>query len=137
MNFQGQGRPLSDEGMDQVCSTLGVSEPEVWAVVTVETRGFGFLQDRTPICSLLPGRLESSMSFKLKLSADRRTVSRFSARRPGGNRSRLRKGGEGWGEEARFVEIPLSPALSPLVPRGGRGNLCGYQWGPAGGQEAT
>lgn len=48
MNFQGQGRPLSDEGMDQVCSTLGVSEPEVWAVLTVETRGFGFLQDRRP-----------------------------------------------------------------------------------------
>jgi hypothetical protein len=48
MNFQSQGRPLSDEGMDQVCSTLGVSESEVWAVLTVETRGFGFLQDRRP-----------------------------------------------------------------------------------------
>lgn len=48
MDFQGQGRPLSDEGMDQICSTLGVSEPEVWAVLTVETRGFGFLQDRRP-----------------------------------------------------------------------------------------
>ena len=41
MNFWGQGRPLSDEGMDQVCGTLGVSEPEVWAALTVETRGFG------------------------------------------------------------------------------------------------
>lgn len=48
MDFQSQGRPLSDEGMDQVCSTLGVSESEVWAVLTVETRGFGFLQDRRP-----------------------------------------------------------------------------------------
>ena len=37
------------------------------------------------------------------------------------------EGGEGRGEEARFVEIPLSPALSPLVPRGERGNLCRYQ----------
>src|SRR5450759_3249470 len=48
MNFQGEGRPLSDEGLGQICSTLGVSEPEVWAVLTVETRGFGFLQDRRP-----------------------------------------------------------------------------------------
>lgn len=48
MNFQKQGRPLSDEGMDRVCGVLGVSEPEVWAVLTVETRGFGYLQDRRP-----------------------------------------------------------------------------------------
>ncbi len=49
MNFQSQGRPLSDEGMDQVCNILGIADPEVWAVLTVETRGFGFLQDRRPL----------------------------------------------------------------------------------------
>ncbi|MDT4841336.1 N-acetylmuramidase [compost metagenome] len=48
MNFQGKGRPLSDEGMDEVCDTLGITESEVWAVLTVETRGFGFLTDRRP-----------------------------------------------------------------------------------------
>lgn len=48
MNFQGQGRALSDEGMDRVCSALDVSAAEVWAVLTVETRGFGFFQDRRP-----------------------------------------------------------------------------------------
>jgi hypothetical protein len=48
MNFQNQGRPLSDDGMNHICSTLGVSEPEVWAIMSVETRGFGFLQDRRP-----------------------------------------------------------------------------------------
>src|SRR5439155_3952473 len=31
------------------------------------------------------------------------------------------KGGEGRGEEAVFYQFPLSPALSPLVPRGERG----------------
>jgi len=30
------------------------------------------------------------------------------------------EGGEGWGEEEFFFWIPLSPALSPLVPRGER-----------------
>lgn len=48
MNFQSQGRPISAKGMDQVCCTLGVSQPEVWAVLTVETRGIGFLPDRRP-----------------------------------------------------------------------------------------
>ncbi|MGV1099094.1 N-acetylmuramidase domain-containing protein [Thiovibrio sp. JS02] len=48
MNFQNQGRPLNEEGMEQVCKTLEVTEPEIWAVLTVETRGFGFLKDRRP-----------------------------------------------------------------------------------------
>ncbi len=48
MDFQGDGRPFDDEGMGQVCEMLGVQEPEVWAVLTVETRGFGFLTDRRP-----------------------------------------------------------------------------------------
>ena len=48
MEFQDKGRPLSREGLDRVCSTLGAAEPEIWAVLTVETRGFGFLPDRRP-----------------------------------------------------------------------------------------
>ncbi|MGE0683942.1 MAG: N-acetylmuramidase domain-containing protein, partial [Candidatus Binatia bacterium] len=48
MDFRGQGHPLSDEGMTQICELLGVLDPEVWAVLTVETRGFGFLEDRRP-----------------------------------------------------------------------------------------
>lgn len=48
LNYSSQGRPLSDEGIDRVCSTLGVSAAEIWALLTVETRGFGFLQDRRP-----------------------------------------------------------------------------------------
>src|SRR5438876_8457723 len=32
-----------------------------------------------------------------------------------------KKGGEGRGEEAVFRQFPLSPTLSPLVPRGERG----------------
>lgn len=48
MNFQGKGSPLNDEGMDFICSTLGIYEPEAWAVLKVETKGFGFLKDRRP-----------------------------------------------------------------------------------------
>jgi hypothetical protein len=48
MDFKGQGLPLDDGGMDRICETLGVSDAEIWAVLTVETRGFGFLSDRSP-----------------------------------------------------------------------------------------
>lgn len=49
LTFIGPGCPLSDAGMDRVCETLGVTESEVWAVLTVETRAFGFLPDRRPL----------------------------------------------------------------------------------------
>ena len=48
MDFARQGRPLTSDGMSTVCEALGVGEPEVWAVLTVETRGFGYLADRRP-----------------------------------------------------------------------------------------
>ena len=48
MKFEGQGRPLSHEGLTRICDTLGCDRPTVWAVLSVETSGFGFLQDRRP-----------------------------------------------------------------------------------------
>lgn len=48
MNFIDKGLPLNENGMKSACSTLGVTEAEMWAVLTVETRGFGFLEDRRP-----------------------------------------------------------------------------------------
>ncbi|HZM28252.1 MAG TPA: N-acetylmuramidase domain-containing protein [Gemmatimonadales bacterium] len=47
--FLGSGRPLSDQGMDLVCDSLSVTESEIWAVLSVETRAFGFLPDRRPL----------------------------------------------------------------------------------------
>jgi N-acetylmuramidase/Putative peptidoglycan binding domain len=48
VKFARQGRPMTAKGMNAVCEMLGVGEAEVWAVLTVETRGFGFLLDRRP-----------------------------------------------------------------------------------------
>lgn len=48
MNFISTARPFNSEGMDRCCGVLDVKAPEVWAVLTVETRGFGFLDDRRP-----------------------------------------------------------------------------------------
>ncbi len=48
MNFQSKGRPLSNSGMAQTCEALGVAAAEIWAVLSVETLGFGFLENRKP-----------------------------------------------------------------------------------------
>jgi hypothetical protein len=48
MEFQAQGRPFDGNGMQRTCDLLGIGQAEVWAVLTVETRGFGFLPDRRP-----------------------------------------------------------------------------------------
>ena len=48
MKFDDQGRPLSHEGITRICDMLDCDRPTVWAVLSVETSGFGFLQDRRP-----------------------------------------------------------------------------------------
>ncbi len=48
-DFTGAGRPLSEEGFDRVCQSLGIGKAELWSVIKVETSGFGFLDDRRPL----------------------------------------------------------------------------------------
>jgi hypothetical protein len=48
MNFKSTARPFNNSGMDQCCGVLAVKAAEIWAVLTVETHGFGFLDDRRP-----------------------------------------------------------------------------------------
>ena len=47
--FQGPGRVLDGGGIAAACDTLSVRAAELWAVLTVETRGCGFLADRRPL----------------------------------------------------------------------------------------
>jgi hypothetical protein len=47
--FRGTALPLQEEGLGEVIEKLRVGAPEVWAILTVETRGCGFLPDRRPI----------------------------------------------------------------------------------------
>lgn len=46
--FEGKASPLSQEGITTALSRLGVDAPALWAVLTVETSGCGFLPDRRP-----------------------------------------------------------------------------------------
>jgi hypothetical protein len=46
--FEGAGKPLSEAGLVQAANELDVGLPALWAVMTVETKGCGFLADRRP-----------------------------------------------------------------------------------------
>src|SRR5258705_11254552 len=46
--FTGVGLPLTTEGLGHGCDKLGVKAAEIWAVLTVETLGCGYLPDRRP-----------------------------------------------------------------------------------------
>lgn len=46
--FEGVAKPLSQQGIDAAVNHLGVAAPALWAVLTVETSGCGFLPDRRP-----------------------------------------------------------------------------------------
>ncbi|RXH58565.1 N-acetylmuramidase domain-containing protein [Granulicella sibirica] len=48
MSFQGQSLALTSDGLAAAASTLNVQVPEIWAVLSVETKGTGFLPDRRP-----------------------------------------------------------------------------------------
>ena len=47
-DFVGAATPISQQGLDQATQVLGVGAAEIWTVLTVETNGFGYLQDRRP-----------------------------------------------------------------------------------------
>ena len=47
--FTGGARPMTAGGFSDEADRLGVKAAEIWAVLTVETRGCGFLPDRRPL----------------------------------------------------------------------------------------
>lgn len=48
MNFQGKGTPISQADVTQSLAALKVDAASLWALVTVETSGFGYLPNRQP-----------------------------------------------------------------------------------------
>lgn len=46
--FTGRGAPLTQAGFDTVQARLGGDAASLWSLLSVETRGFGFLPDRRP-----------------------------------------------------------------------------------------
>ena len=48
MDFQGLATPLSPQCLNHIASTLDTELPAIWAVLSVETAGSGYLSDRRP-----------------------------------------------------------------------------------------
>jgi len=46
--FIGAGKPLSEAALSKAAGDVGVGLPALWAVMTVETKGCGFLPNRRP-----------------------------------------------------------------------------------------
>lgn len=67
----GEAAPLSQSGFDSALARLGVDQAALWSLLTVETRGFGFLPDRRP-----------KILFERHIF-HKRTGGRFSAQHPG------------------------------------------------------
>src|SRR6266481_918633 len=48
MDFRGEGLALTPSGLDAAAVELRVGLAELWSVIRIETRGWGFLADRRP-----------------------------------------------------------------------------------------
>jgi hypothetical protein len=46
--FEGSAEPLSEKGLQTAADATRIALPALWAVMTVETKGCGFLADRRP-----------------------------------------------------------------------------------------
>jgi hypothetical protein len=70
-DFHGTAAPLDKTGFDEALSALQAESASLWAVLKVETKGFGFLPDRRP-----------KILFERHIF-HKRTDGRFSAKHPG------------------------------------------------------
>ena len=48
LEFAGAGFPLDQDGIDEITDRMQIHAAELWAVLSVETRGSGFMADRRP-----------------------------------------------------------------------------------------
>jgi len=95
--FEGKGRPLTDDGLAHARRALGVDLATLWAVMTVETRGCGFLPSRRPVILF-----ERHIFHRI-------TDGRFDAHAP--DLSNPRAGGYGAGGEAQHERLARALAL--------------------------
>src|SRR5262244_3790371 len=89
--FRGDALPLEQEGAGEITESLQIGMAELWAVLTVETRGFGFLPDRRPL-----------ILFERHIFS-RETVARFDDAHP--DLSNPSPGGYGSGGAAQYERL--------------------------------
>jgi hypothetical protein len=120
--FAGSGLPLDQDGVSEVTQKLGVGAPELWAIITVETRGCGFLADRRP-----------AILFERHIFS-RETNRQFDATNPGiSNRQAGGYGAAGEHQYDRLVQaIALNREAALDSASWGIGQVMGFNAGVAG-----
>jgi hypothetical protein len=120
--FESFGLPLSEAGLAKASGDIGIGLPALWAVMTVETKGCGFLPDRRPL-----------VLFERHVFHDR-TNGRFDATAP--DLSNRDPGGYGaggafqHGRLARAIALDRRAALESAS--WGLGQVMGYNAASAG-----
>ncbi|HKQ78275.1 MAG TPA: N-acetylmuramidase domain-containing protein [Blastocatellia bacterium] len=120
--FKGAALPLDQDGVGEITEHLQIGTAELWAVLTVETRGFGFLPDRRPL-----------ILFERHIFS-RETESTFDNAHPDiSNRS---AGGYGRGGAAQYDRlaraIQLDRRAALRSASWGLGQVMGFNAAPAG-----
>ena len=125
MPFSGRAEPLSHEGVASAVALLGVTAEALWAVVSVETSGCGFLPDRRP--RILFERHE----FR------RRTAGRFDATHPDISGKPGGYGASGGHQHARLAAAIGCDRRAALESTSwGLGQVMGYNASLAGHADA-
>ena len=113
--FIGSSLPLSESGLDAVTKLLNTGAAEVWSVVTVETKGFGFLPDRRPMILF-----ERHIFHK-------QTGGKFGATNPGISSSKPGGYSGGAGEYPRLLEaVALDRTAALNSASWGLGQVMGF-----------
>lgn len=95
--FQGRGLPITERAIAKASDHLDIDGPRFWAVMSVESRGFGFLKDRRP-----------KILFERHVF-HRETAGRFSSDHP--DISNKKAGGYGAGGANQYARLERAIAL--------------------------
>jgi len=118
-SFLGKAAPLSQAAFDDALGRLEVDPPSLWALLAVETRGFGFLPDRRP-----------KILFERHVF-HKRTDGRFGASQPdisGPERGGYKGGAQEYGRLARAIQLDRKAALESAS--WGLAQIMGYNAAP-------
>lgn len=124
-SFFGRGEPLSTRGVSEAADLLGIPAAVLWAVVTVETAGCGFLPDRRPVV------LFERHEFR------RRTAGRFDASHPDLSGPPGGYGAPGKHQHGRLATAVLLNSKAAIESASwGLGQLMGYNAAQVGYADA-